>query len=214
MIEVCVVDDDPMMAAECGLELEEAGYAVDVLPEIPTDIRKFCEEMRDRHLSVVCDHRLSGSADTKFRGSDFARDLYEYGVPNALVTAHLDREMPFLRTVRRRVPTLLSRKAMREMDLEALFVECKRELERGPGANRKAYRTMVRVTEVDLRANAFEVVVPAWDPVQNISIELPALYHNIEVGQRFYSQVNLGAETLDDVFFDGAELIHGTKADI
>ncbi len=73
------------------------------------------------------------------------------------------------------------------------------------------WRTLVRVTALVYEGPqpVIYVVVPAWDSEENIRLvdKVPAWFLPfVRPGLRFYAQVNIGAESQDELCFEGFEL--------
>jgi hypothetical protein len=76
---------------------------------------------------------------------------------------------------------------------------------------RRPWRTLVRVVELrdDPGQKAAYVVVPAWEPEKRVRIPASALpedfFEKTGEGKRVHAQVNIGAETYSDLYFDDWE---------
>lgn len=72
--------------------------------------------------------------------------------------------------------------------------------------NRKMWRTLVRVVEVNNKRGCFYVVVPGWDIRDIIRLDLDSvpdeLRMRIKPDKRLYAWVNTGAENAEDLSFE------------
>jgi len=72
-------------------------------------------------------------------------------------------------------------------------------------AEKKLWRTLVRIVAFDDDMSYIKVVLPGWDPNKIVKISYDKisidLRDKLQVGARFYMMVNIGAERGDDLIF-------------
>jgi hypothetical protein len=91
------------------------------------------------------------------------------------------------------------------------FECCIREFNGNFSPNRRPWRTLVRIEDVDTNMvpQMFFIVLPGWYSSDKIRLPLDLipsnLQKNIKPGIRFHAQVNKGTENQDDLYFDNFE---------
>lgn len=208
---VSIIDDDA--TAREGWE-----YAVEELNLHPiqesgpvTDIDRYLAEINDRADAAIADHHLRKRNYFPINGAELVARWYQRQFPSILVTRYDIAEIDEIRSYRRRVPVLLTPDEFNPDSMLRGLEICVREFQGEYLPSRRAWRTLVRVDDVEReRGLYFYVVVPGWDPSTIIRLRMAdvpqAIRDKVEPDARFHAQVNLGAENQADLFFSEWEL--------
>ena len=103
----------------------------------------------------------------------------------------------------RYIPALLKTSSPEPSVFIDAWARCLRELRGDFHPSRRPWRTLVRVEEVD---NGYlYAIVPAWDVRKKIRIDSDGipdeLRRQAQPGKRFHAEVNIGAESHEELFF-------------
>jgi hypothetical protein len=77
---------------------------------------------------------------------------------------------------------------------------------------RKAYKSLIRVTDLgdEAQATVLDVIIPSWNPRRAVRFPLSLipleLQSSIQRGTRLFAAVNIGADDSQDLYFDTFEL--------
>ena len=167
-----------------------------ILPEIqPGDV-------------VLCDFHLKKHDYAPYNGDQVLANCFRADVPGVLCTTDPD---PWIRRdCLRYLPGIIKTGDPEPSDVHRALEKCVRELKRDFHPDRRAWRTLVRVSDIDRDQRCFYAVVPAWHVRKKIRIdndnvptEIQAL---IEPDRRFHAVVNTGTRKARDLFFDEWEV--------
>ncbi len=205
-----IVDDDP--AARIGF-----GYSVvdtDLTPvfqDAPImNLDDFIASIDSDTDAVLCDYHLrKRAAYAAFDGDAVIAACYRARIPGLLCTTFSDIGLTLNRHHLRFIPSLL-RTSSPEPDavIQALEV-CAAEIAGAFHPKRRPWRTLVRIVEIDEDGGYFYVVIPAWSSQQKVRIDQDEIPEGIKrvlnAGQRLHAQVNIGANSFEELYFDGWE---------
>lgn len=171
-----------------------------------TDLDQFIEMIRLQAHAAICDYHLSKANYASFDGGNAVAQLYQRQFPAILCTSYYNSDIDSIRRYRQHIPILLKPQDLGPETIEAGFRQCIAEFKGRVPASRKAWRSLIRVEDVDLGKGYFYVVVPSWNPHETISLrfmDVPQdIRSRIQNGQqRFHAQVNVGAENYEDLYF-------------
>jgi hypothetical protein len=159
--------------------------------------------------AAICDQLLRKRQYAHFDGAELVKQLYLRGVPAVLCTDYaelVDQIRPF----RRWVPQLVKPDDLDPDRLIEALTECIWEIDIGFRPLRRPWRAQVVVD--DATADCLYLEVPAWDS-RVIPYETRGLDESVRqalvAGTRCHARVNLGAESLSDIFFDEWEIPGG-----
>lgn len=203
---ILVVDDDPgardsfaETIADMGLNpIEEAGPLENLIP--------FVESVRLKADAVFSDYRLKPRNYSVFEGDSLVAECFSHNIPAVLCTAYEAADFMLDRRLVRRIPVLLRDTSPEPDDVGAALEKCIAELEGRVAPSRRPWRTLVRVNDVDPGRGFFYVVVPGWDVRTKVRLDLgnvpDGIRALIEPGKRLHAQVNIGALSAHDLYFD------------
>lgn len=205
--QVKIIDDQPEGAELLSYEVEDAGFKPIIIncPAPPFDQLQSLVEPR---TAFIFDHLLSPGNCASYVGAQAAALMYTLHVPALLVTTYsMDADVG-IRRWRANIPVLLDRDAVDQDTLNAAFLKCLRELRDGRPSSRRTQPAIVRVERIAYETDddVLDVIVGTWNPRKAVRLPrslLPApLASALDVGSRFIADVNISAETSDELFFE------------
>lgn len=205
--EICkvpVLDDDPAYRATLQDSVAELGVEVIDAPGPYRELGACVDFLRASGDAVVCDHRLTPAGYAAFDGAELSAALFLAGVPSVLCTRYEKQDIDDIRRYRANIPVLLRPDELISR-LEAAIRVCIREMEGKYLAERRKWRTLVRIVESDLQF--VTLMIPAWSPTRPIHVpktDLPEwLVARAKPKFRCHAMVNIGAEREEDLFLQG-----------
>ena len=212
---VAVVDDDSAQAEFTSLWLEEAEFVPIIISrERPFEMpREVAELISAQAEGAVCDHRLTHHGFSSFNGAELAATLFDYRIPSILTTQYVDIDVDVsIRKWRHKIPVLLSRDATDSESIRHGLEVSSREIAGEISPGRKAYKSLIRVTDLgdEAQATVLDVIIPSWNPRRAVRFPLSLipleLQSSIQRGTRLFAAVNIGADDSQDLYFDTFEL--------
>ena len=171
-------------------------------------IESFLVKAKQSADAVVCDYHLRKHNYAICDGDILVAECYKVGIPGILCTTYTDVDVEIRRDYRRYIPALLRNNCPEPETLIEAWRSGLREISGTFHPTRRPWRTLVRVDEVTDGGYLY-AIVPAWSPQQKIRLSEDSLPEEIldlvEPGKRFHAQVNIGAESHEDLFFDDWE---------
>ncbi len=202
--QIFVFDDDEQTrngSLELILEIGVDGIPINKPEKNITELIK----QVDSNTGLFCDYHLRKHQYACFNGDKIVAAAYNASKPALLCTSCTDFDSSLSRMIRRYIPVIL---APEEQDTECIingFVVCINELKGNFISERKPWRALVRVAEVDPENKASYVVVPSWHAEAKIKVfwddfprELIPLAKQEE--HRFHAMVNLGSEHIQSLY--------------
>ena len=203
---VAVIDDDKDSRDVYTFTVQDSSLEpVDQVGPLP-ELDRFEETLRQVAQSALCDHHLSIHNYASFNGAELVARCYDARFPAVLCTdwetAHIDE----IRAYRSRIPVLLKPADLNSDTLIAGLSFCISEWTQGPQPTRRPWRTQVHVQEVENEgANSMVYVeIPGWssEVIRLRLRDIPDPVRSKFVSDyRCHANVNIGAETADEIFF-------------
>ncbi len=203
---ISILDDDravrqsyEMSVQELGLQsLNEAGPL--------GSLDEFAPKMLNRADAAVCDFKLRVKRYASFDGAALVARWYDLGFPALLCTKYDRASADEIRRFRPKIPVMFTPNDLDPERIVKGLTVCLRELNGAAAPSRKLWSTVVRVEDVDHeRSPSAYLIVPAWNPnetvrllLADVTVELQELF---KPEARLMAQVNLGAESYEDLFF-------------
>ena len=206
-----IVDDKADVRKIIAINVEEAQLEP-VLENGPLPpLEEFISTSITNADAAICDHRLSLGTYAQFNGAEAVAQFYKHRWPALLCTTWSPADIDAMRQYLRKIPVLIHTD---ELDPDAIaegFEYCIREFNNEFLPNRRPWRTLVRVEEVDkeMAPPMFFVVLSGWHSSDKIRLPLniipPKLQSRIKPGIRLHAQVNKGAESQENLYFESFE---------
>lgn len=201
---VDIVDDQPGAREVYGYTIEDLaldGHSVEgPLPSVD----EFAQEVSGRADAALCDQLLKVRNYANFNGAELVAKLYERGVPAVLCTAWEQQMLDDIRPLRRWIPALMKPEDLNEDTLPRALEECVFELDRDFRPHRRPWRAQVHVVDLEAERGRMYVEVPAWSGtlIRLGTKDVPeAVQAELHHDYRCHAHVNLGAESLEDLYF-------------
>lgn len=159
--------------------------------------------------AALCDHMLAHRNYAIFTGAELVAELTRNGFPAVLCTDY--RELiDDIRPYRQWIPSLQHPGRMTPDDFVHGLEDCLLEISGKFKPHRRAWRTLVKIVGVHADENRFLAEVPAWAatviPLKFVNVPAQIL-EQLEPEFRCRARVNLGAESLEDIYFTDWELV-------
>ena len=197
---VVIVDDDPAARDGYAYPVEDLGLEPVKMPGPIGTTDSFLANLT-RSDAVVCDYHLKKREYAPYDGDRLIAACYQAAVPGTLCTTFTDATAR--RDYLRYIPALLKTSSPEPESFVQAWRQCLTELRGEFDPSRRPWRTLVRVEEID--SGYLYAVVPAWDVRKKIRIDTDGLPDEIRQqarpGTRFHAEVNIGADTHEDLFF-------------
>lgn len=205
---ILLIDDDEAAREAAGYYVEDIELE-SIQEDGPiNDMNDYLVSVEKKAQAVICDQKLKVHEYSKFNGAEIISALYDKKLPAILCTRFENEDLDQIRKYKSKVPVLLKPDEL-NMDSMVKGLEiCINEFNGTILPSRKAWNAMIRIENVDYdsnRKNPFVyLVIPGWDPREGIRIylnDIPGhVCDKVKEGERFYAQVNLGAENHEDLF--------------
>lgn len=207
---VSIVDDDSKARGSYEFSVEDLGLTA-VNEDGPLDnLQRFLKELPARADAVLCDLHLRKKGHyADFDGDALVAACYRDSFPAVLCTSYADIDIFVMRSLRRFIPVLLKPRELNPDNIAKGLERCLQEFDGHFQPSRRPWRTLVRVEEVEAESEYFYVIISGWSSREKIRItfdDLPNRFRPlIKPQKRFHAQVNVGAESADDLYFDSWE---------
>ena len=207
---VAVVDDNPEDAATLAICVEDCELEPVQVTEF-SNLADLIEEVRRGSDAAICDHRFTEWPNARFSGAEAVARLFDLGVPAVLVTQFTLDADTSIRQWRRKIPVVLPREQITPEAIQDGFIQCQEEWKHRPLPSRIPRRAIVRVVGMtsDTGMPVLDALVPQWRPKEAVRLPVALLgdiADDVHEGMRLIADVNIGALSADDLFFDNFEL--------
>jgi hypothetical protein len=201
-----IIDDDPDARSSYEYPIEELKL-IPVMAEGPLPIiKEFVQHSRQVADAAICDYQLRVKNYAGFNGAETVALMYRYNFPAVLCTRYEQENIDEMRKYRRFIPVLLKPNELNPSSIIQGIEICINEFVGKYSTTRKPWRTLVRVHDIDDENGFFYIIIPAWDPNQNIRIkksDVPTfVIERLARKSRFHALVNIGAESRNEIYMD------------
>lgn len=211
-----IIDDEPSARETMSDYVDDAKLtpinAVGPFKSIDFFLTKTIEESD----AAICDHRLMIKGQyANFDGAEAVAKLYDNDFPAILCTNYSSGDIDIIRQFRSRIPVLIRTDDLDPSILLSAFKLCVEEISGIFSTRRKAWRTLIRIEDVDEQAKMIYLVLPGWDSSERIRVPI-AMFPTesqkfLMSGFRFHAEVNLGADNPDEIFLKKFEFDFSKK---
>lgn len=213
--KIVIIDDEKDFAETAAWEVEDAGYEPILIVEGSfKEIDDLVSQIPKDTYGVLCDHRLVKSGLANFYGSDLVAALYDQKIPALLDTQFYDMDSDVsIRKRRHKIPVLLNKDNLDSSSIKSGMEVCLLEFDGNVASNRKPYRNIVRLVDVNQESGeeVVDVIIPGWN--LHKAVRLPSslirewiLEFEPKLGTRLIANVNTGAENPEDLYFTNFEI--------
>jgi hypothetical protein len=208
--KIVIIDDEKDFAETAAWEVEYAGYDPFLIIDGSFNkIDDLVSQIPEDTYGVLCDHRLGKSGLASFYGSDLVAALYDRKIPALLDTQFYDMDSDVsIRKQRHKIPVLLNKDNVVASTIEEGMKICLLELNGNVSSDRKSYKNIVRIIDIDQKSHeqVVDVIIPSWNPYK--AVRLPSslirewiLDFQPTKGVRLIANVNSGAQNPEDLYF-------------
>jgi hypothetical protein len=197
---------------------ESMAYAVEELRLNPIkyegpiwDLDDFIRMTLNTTQAAICDHHLRVRDYSPVNGSEIVARLYQNKFPALLCTRWEAADINDMRPLRRYIPVLVSPDGLTPDTIIDGIRQCVDEFHGEFREERRPWRTLVRIEDImrDDNGDFFYFFVPAWDAQTGFRLPLLAIPEVLRKSgkspHRLHALVNLGADSAEELFFDGWE---------
>ena len=202
-----IVNDEPDAREAYEYVVEDMGVSpYQVVDGLHDSMSPFLSKLQSADV-VLCDFHLKKRDYAPFNGDKVLANCFQADIPGVLCTSFAE---PWIRRdCLRYIPGIVRTGNPQAADLIGALKRCVRELDGEFAPDRRPWRTLVRVDDIDHDRHCFYAVVPAWDVRTKVRIyndNLPASIRALlEPDRRLHALVNTGADSSRDLFFDSWE---------
>lgn len=206
--KVGVVDDVPDLRSTLALELSLGSFTPNEYEGPFKSIAQLIELVQSENSAVVCDHQFANGYAPGV-GAEAVSRWYQNGFPALLTTAYDEQRMTEIRPYLKFIPVVLDTGTEDPDSVVKGFELCVSEFKGRFTPQRKAHKTLIRVQAVEEDAKFVDVIVPTWNPHKVIQLPInifPShLRDVVRPDERFFAQVNIGAEKHNELYFTDFE---------
>jgi len=206
-LRIAAIDDQAasvqMLSTAIEDYLEAQAVPFDRTPATPDSVSRWVKDAKID--GVLIDQDLRKGNFSPSSGMEIAAELFKRRCPTVLTTMHQIADLQDGIWYRRYLPAFLSKARLENVEKE--MQRATAEVHGQVADERKAYRTVIRVDDVD--AQKALLIVPAFSPSEWITVSTRALESrlkkNVAAGMRFMAEVNIGAQSRDELFISEVE---------
>ena len=202
-----IVNDEPDAREAYEYVVEDMGVSpYQVVDGLHDSMSPLLSKLQSADV-VLCDFHLKKRDYAPYNGDQVLANCFQADIPGVLCTSFAE---PWIRRdCLRYIPGIVRTGNLQPADLIGALKRCVRELDGEFAPDRRPWRTLVRVDDIDHNRHCFYAVVPAWDVRTKVRIyndNLPASIRALlEPDRRLHALVNTGADSSRDLFFDSWE---------
>jgi hypothetical protein len=202
--DVEIYDDEPEARTVYSYTVSDSGLQPHAIAGPLMDPHVVASAAQQHADAVLCDQLLKRRNYSAFNGAELAAQLYKLRVPAVLCTAWENQMLDDIRPLRRWIPVLMRPDELTDETLVRAFETCITELDTDFTPSRRPWRTQVHVVDLEEDHGRMYVQVPAWSGelirlgTKDVPVEVQA---HLQQDYRCHARVNLGAESLDELYF-------------
>lgn len=212
---VAVADDDQFVREGFSNFVEDNSWTSKELESIPDSQKKAIKKINEEADAFLCDFHLKKHAYSKFNGDQLVAWAYRAFIPAVLCTSVSDYSAEIGYDLRREIPIILGVDEVSADSIAKGFELCANEWSDKFSTQRRPWRALIRIEEVDVETSCAYAIIPAWHTKIKHRIYFDEVKRNttanIEAGTRFHAQVNLGSESSKHLFITHWEIDDSRK---
>ncbi len=209
---VAVVNDTAAARDEMAENIFEAGLEPVIHSSRLNSIDECIATITSKAEAAILEHHFKSDHYANFMGAEAVARLYRQHFPSLLVTAWADADIDNIRLFRRYIPVLVESGQAESEIITQGFKLCINEFENHYSPDRRPWRTLIRIEEID-RVPILPMVyalVPGWDPRKIVKFPLSLIPENLqptlETEPHLFAKVNIGAAHHDELYFTEFEV--------
>ena len=206
---IAIIDDKPLARESMSDIISDADFKPYIVDKKLNSVDELFIVLTKTSQAAIFDHHLSIANYANFNGAEAVSSLYIKKIPALLVTAYSKSDIDSIRLYRRQIPLIYNSRDFISENIENGIRVCIEEFKENYSADRKSWKTLFRIEDLDTQREFAFIIIPSWDSKQTIRLPFEIfgnLKDYINIGERFYAQVNIGAEKQEDLFFTDIEL--------
>jgi hypothetical protein len=205
---VMVVAHKPDSLDEIAYSIEDAELEPIIYSKPLTSIQECLSIVTKQAEAAIFAHHL-GPNLTPFSGAAAVAQLHKQQFPALLITAWVEADIDNIQKFIQDIPVIIrSSDATSETIVEGLW-QCCDEFENRYSAERKTWRTILNIEEVNRRANHVYAIIPGWCPDEIVRLPLAIfpeyLQADVDADTYFFAEVNIGAKHQSQLYFQNFE---------
>jgi len=207
---VAVINDTPSAREEMAENIFDAGLEPVIQSSRQNSIDECIATVTSQAEAAILEHHLKSDHYANFMGAEAVARLYRQRFPSLLVTAWADADIDNIRLFRRYIPVLVETSHANSEILTQGFKQCLNEFENCYSPDRKPWRTIIRIEDIERVQAMVYALVPGWDPHKIVKFPLSLipenLQPNLEAEPHLFAKVNIGAAYHDELYFTEFEV--------
>ncbi len=201
---LCIIDDDEGVRLSYVEEFYDSKFEAFPQNDKVEDVDYFLKKTIRESDAVISDHQIKKKQNYfPINGAQVVSMCYERHIPSVLVTKYDQAQLSEIRKFRKNIPVILNPSHFGEDSIFQSLEVCIKEFKGIKRADRKLWRTIVRIDAIE--ENHIYIIIPGWDTTEVIAVGMDELPMNIrpiiEVDKRMHIEVNIGCESVHDIYF-------------
>jgi len=202
---IAVIDDDDSSRDLLGYPIADANMKPIYQNDPVSNLNTYLTGLNNRVDAIVSDHHLKKKTNYfPINGAEFSSICYQRKIPCLLVTKYEQPEILEIRKYRENIPVVLTPDEYYTDSLILGLEKCIKEFKGIITPERKSWRTLVRIDDVETNLNVY-VIVPGWNSQEAIALNMnnlpDKLQKCIKPEMRLFVRVNIGNENPNELFF-------------
>jgi CheY-like chemotaxis protein len=201
---IAIVDDQAKARDSMSEIVTDAELTPYIIDKRINSINDIVELIPYKAQALILDYNLGVSNYASFNGAEAVSELYKKRIPALLVTNYSESEVDHFRIYRNNIPVIYNSGDFNPENIQEGVEFFLDEINEQYSKSRKAYKTLFRIVELDKDRKFAFVVIPSWDPLRTVRVPYEifgTLQSNIALEERFFAQINIGAENHDELYF-------------
>lgn len=212
--KIAIIDDKKDARYSMAEIVSDANFSYEIVDEKIESFVHLFSKIEKSTQAAILDHHLNIANYANFTGAYAVSELFKRKFPALLVTAYSQSDIDQIRLFRKNIPVIISSNEFDCSDVEPGLIKCINELKDIYNKDRKGYKSLFRIENIDEKRKYAFIIIPAWDSKE--TIRLPFEFFNnrpVKIGDRFYARINIGTEKQEEIYIDNIEFLEKPKGD-
>jgi len=206
---VMVVDDQPASRDAMAYSLEDAELEP-IFHKAPFTSMTECLSTVTTTDAAIFDHHLKPGNYANFDGAEAVAQLYKQRFPSLLITKFAETDVDNIRPFRRNIPVIILSEEASSETITGGIKQCLEEFENHYSTERRPWRTLLEIEEVNRESNVVYAIIPGWHPDKLVRFPLVMFPENfwplVVADAYFFAKVNVGATHQNQLYFQDFEV--------